>query len=385
MFKQLSTTLSIILIGNMICTGCVNPKIWATEKGQSGEPSAIPIIEITPTPPSYEPISIQQQNGQITKTFVVAQGTDLYALTEASFTEGDYLYSTSQIQTQAIPGDIETKMVTQTVPVDVPNNNSAEALAWYSPELDYSDEEGFSGRVSLQPETLTVTAKGTQTYSYQITDSRQYFNLPRNDPSAIARTTTKGGRVLELTHIDWQVSDQTMAGDSLIATKYNATAHYAANAQGKRVTGYIANAIYAGEVSKQGENQISCAVIYTGQLTPKGIAKRAIVPALTLALLLSLLLPPLWRRHQIHTLINQQEHPAGYLAEGVPSNAMVPPTSSAAAHKPFRLKSWWKKPLRQPIFVEMAEDEEAGKPAKAQKIYLPKNPTEKGDKNAQDD
>lgn len=368
MIKRITATLVLVVSLTTIMAGCGNNR--ETEQIAVTEETPIPIVEIVEHKLPYEPVNIEYRNGSIIKTFVVPKAADLYVLVEEPFTEGDFDYSALEIQKKTVPGDIEKKVVTQIIPVDVPNNNQAEALSWYSPELDYNDEEGFSGRVQLNSDTLTIEAKGSKKYSYQITDSKQFLNLVRNDPSTIPRTTTKNGRILELVNVDWQVADQAMAGDSLIATRYNATAHYAATAQGSRVTGYTANAVYTGEVSRQGESKISCSVVYQGTLTTQGFMKRLVVPLLVAALVLAIVLPIILRKRKLQQIKEGANRPTRKPSAEENTTDQEAQQAEAKPVKNARFRAWReKRKERKPIFVEVADEE--GEPGKA-KIYLPK-------------
>lgn len=375
MIKKTAATLVLAVSLTTIMAGCGSNE--EPEQIAVTEQTPIPIVEIVEHKLPYEPVNMEHRDGNMIKTFVVPKTADLYKLVEEPFTEGDFEYQAKEIQKKAVPGDIEKKMVTQTIPVDVPNNNQAEALSWYSPELDYKDEEGFTGRVQLNPETLTLEAKGSKKYSYQITDSKEFLNLVRNDPSSIPRTTTKNGRTLQLVNIDWQIADQTMAGDSLIATRYNATAHYAATAQGSRVTGYTANAVYTGEVSRQGESKISCSVVYEGKLTTRGLLKRMVVPLLIAALALAIVLPVILRKRKLRKIkegANRIMADTAAEAEEILVEDEMAQIKERTVKK-SKLQAWReKRKNRKPIFVEVTEQGEGEQKAT---IYLPKE--EEGD------
>ena len=56
----------------------------------------------------------------------------------------------------------------------------------------------------LQPESITTTEAGKESYGYTVSDTREYPNLDRNDTAYIPKAVEKNGVSLTLAGIDWQ-------------------------------------------------------------------------------------------------------------------------------------------------------------------------------------
>ena len=89
----------------------------------------------------------------------------------------------------------------------------------------------------LQPESITTTEAGKESYGYTVSDTREYPNLDRNDTAYIPKAVEKNGVSLTLAGIDWQAMGNGT---------FTATASYSGRATGSKVTGYTSKAIYSG-------------------------------------------------------------------------------------------------------------------------------------------
>lgn len=107
----------------------------------------------------------------------------------------------------------------------------------------------------LQPESITTTEAGKESYGYTVSDTREYPNLDRNDTAYIPKAVEKNGVSLTLAGIDWQAMGNGT---------FTATASYSGRATGSKVTGYTSKAIYSGEVSKETLDSCTYKVIYEG-------------------------------------------------------------------------------------------------------------------------
>ena len=120
-------------------------------------------------------------------------------------------------------------------------------------------ENGFTGQLMLQPESITTAEAGKESYGYTVSDTREFSNLDRNDTAYIPKTVEKNGVSLTLAGIDWQAMGNGT---------FTATASYSGRATGSKVTGYTSKAVYLGEVSKETLDSCTYKVIYEGASIP---------------------------------------------------------------------------------------------------------------------
>lgn len=54
------------------------------------------------------------------------------------------------------------------------------------PMIDY-EQDGYSGQLLLQSDSITTVEAGHESYSYTVSDTREYPNLDRNDMAYIPK------------------------------------------------------------------------------------------------------------------------------------------------------------------------------------------------------
>ena len=112
------------------------------------------------------------------------------------------------------------------------------------------------GELLLLPESLVITEKERSSYTYTISDVREYPNLDRNDPAYIPKSIIKDGYPLPLQDIEWRGG---------YSDRYTALASYSTLASGTKVSGYTAMATYSGEVTKEAVGQSIYTIVYEGE------------------------------------------------------------------------------------------------------------------------
>lgn len=104
---------------------------------------------------------------------------------------------------------MEAKQASQTVTVS--HTEKDNAMVSLQPMLEYS-ENGFTGQLMIQPESITTAEAGKESYGYTVSDTREYSNLDRNDTAYILKTVEKNGVSLTLAGIDWQAMTYISSG-----------------------------------------------------------------------------------------------------------------------------------------------------------------------------
>lgn len=243
-------------------------------------------------------IVTENLNGQqrLVKTYTLSPDADPDELREDDFTYDGFHYSWAYT-TKEEQAYQDTKTVTETVTVETSSNDLSEILAVLDPSIPYS-QDGYAGELVLDHTTLSTMAAGYATKYSTVTETKVISNLDRNDMSYVPATTTKNGKTLSLSNVEWQVTGTDLVGESLMPSRYQAVATYSGSSSYKVATGYVTTADYCGEVSAEGIDSITYTVVYTGsEVTPAptGLAAlfggqgSSIFPLLFFALLLMLL------------------------------------------------------------------------------------------------
>ena len=223
------TPLSSILSGNTDSGGPVLKDVRAVEQG-----SQTLLVKTWDTPPGY----------------------DAEQLVEADFEKGGLHYKQAYVLLVSENYDNQTKLASETV--TVPHDKKDDIMAKLQPIMEYN-QGGFTGQLTLNADAIVTEAAGQSSYSYAVTDVREFTGLERNDPYNIPKTVDKNGVQLQLVDISWK-----QYGEG----SYTATASYRGTASGTAVSGYISTATYMGEVSKSVLDSVTYAVVYEGSLIP---------------------------------------------------------------------------------------------------------------------
>src|SRR5699024_6640922 len=123
-------------------------------------------------------------------------------------------------------------------------------LALLPPEKEFITEDGLSGTLSLQLETVQAEVSGDGSSPREVSATRSYPNLANQDTANIPKTIEEDGRTLTLQTINWQ-TDNTAATDGYtLGDRFTAVATYTGSATSSYVKGYTVTADYTGTVSR---------------------------------------------------------------------------------------------------------------------------------------
>lgn len=208
--------------------------------------------------PILKDVRTAEQGNQtlLIKTWDAPSGYDPNLLVEDGFEKGGLFYKNAYLLQVSENHSIQSKLASETVTISHENKN--DVLAKLQPIMDY-DQDGFRGQLTLQTAAIITEAAGKNSYSYELTDTREYTSLERNDPYNIPKTVEKNGSQLQLVDINW-----TQMGE----ISFKAVATYRGTATGTTVTGYLSTATYIGEVKKEVLDSVTYAVVYEGNLIP---------------------------------------------------------------------------------------------------------------------
>ena len=281
MKKKIGIALALLLVLAMTLSvtahGAESPQAVI---GNGDDETTISITDITPregenkedsendtknyTVSSYYPVSVQtaEEGGVqlLVKTFLVPPDTAPTELIEKDLTRRGVAYEATDILRQEQPGEVERKTALQTVTLESETDKMEDILPLLKSTMDYG-EDGFSGTLPLDKDTIQAKETGTSNYSYQLKETKEYTGLDRNDPYYIPKTTEKNGVTLSLVDVKWTPM-ASGAENSEVPSLFQATALYTGTAWGSKTDGYTITASYTGEVSRVAEGQVLYSIIY---------------------------------------------------------------------------------------------------------------------------
>lgn len=212
----------------------------------------------------YFPLQIQTAEDEgvrlLIKTFVVPQGTSPQALIEEGLTRRGVEYQVSDILRQELEGSSESRQVSQTVTIPSETDETDKLLALLEPSISYN-EDGYTGTLTLDRDSVRTEVSDTTGYSYTIQDTREYTGLARNDPYYIPKTAEKNGVTLRLADIQWTAANGGLDCQGF-PTRYNAAALYTGTGYGARAEGYLVRAAYTGEAVKTNVGDVMYSIVY---------------------------------------------------------------------------------------------------------------------------
>lgn len=208
--------------------------------------------------PILKDVQMVSEDGQqrIIKTWEAAPEYDPEQLVEPEFQKNGYIYKKNYLLMVSENQQRQSKLASETVTVSHANKDGA--VAQLAPLLDY-DQEGYKGQLTLDVASIYTEPASKSSYTYAVTDTREYTGMERNDTYNIPKTVTKSGATLQLADVDW-----TEMGEG----RYRALATYSGSATGVNVSGYTSTATYLGEVQQNTLDSITYAVVYEGTPIP---------------------------------------------------------------------------------------------------------------------
>ena len=211
-----------------------------------------------PASPVLKDVRAVEQGRQtlLVKTWDVPPGYDPELLVENGFERSGLFYKRAYILLVSENYDNMSRLASETATVS--HETKDEAMALLQPIIEYN-QDGYTGQLTLNADAIVTGAAGQNSYSYAVTDVREYPGLERSDPYLVPKSVEKNGVRLQLADIGW-----SQPGDG----GYTATANYRGTATGTATTGYVTTAAYMGEVSKNVLDSVTYAVVYEGSLIP---------------------------------------------------------------------------------------------------------------------
>ena len=122
---------------------------------------------------------------------------------------------------------VDTQPLTKTITTDSSTGDLGEILKQLAPEITAETEDGYTGTLKLDYNSVQAEVKGYKTSTRSLSASRTYPNLA---------------------DVKWS-SSTDMEGEDMVV-RYTATASYTGSVSNRYATGYTVTADYTGEVAK---------------------------------------------------------------------------------------------------------------------------------------
>lgn len=223
-------------------------------------PATIPVVDIQPVQVRMEMVG---DTPYITKTYEVDRSAALSFMV-SGFEQDGFIFTRHDVYEQVQPDVVDSRLTSQTVTIPVEENSAAAVLAAAAPFIDHI-ENGYTGQLAIDPASIVIDEAGRSSYTYRVTDVREYDALDRNDASYIPKEVTMNGITLTLESVEWVVTGTTPALGGLVPNRFKAIATYAGSATGSEVDGYAATFTYTGTVEKVTPGKCLYSVVFRGE------------------------------------------------------------------------------------------------------------------------
>lgn len=227
-------------------------------------PAGAVSVDVT-DPDAMLPVDIilDQENKEIRKVYDLSPNTDPSTLPMGQFERDGLLYECTDVLREVIIGS-ETQVITQEETVDSKKKDMDTILSLLPQEKEVTTEEGFTGTLTLDLDSIKTEAAGYGSSTQPVTATRTYPNLANQDLNHLPKSITEGGRTLQLQDVQWQTDNTYNADDYEIGDRFTAVCTYGGSKTVSYVTGYTTKATYSGEVYRTGVTVIRYTVIFTG-------------------------------------------------------------------------------------------------------------------------
>lgn len=193
----------------------------------------------------------------ITRIYHLERRVGATSLTE-EFTQDGYLFKKYDVTEKKLPVEKESREETRTETTETDSNDTAALIASLSREIEYS-EDGYEGVLELDEGSIQFSEAAYASYTYPVSEIREYPNLPGKQSSYVDKTIVVNGVFLHLTGIVWEM------GNGMAPNLYKATAYYAGTGEASYVTGYTASYTYRGTVMKETDAGLQYAITFRGE------------------------------------------------------------------------------------------------------------------------
>lgn len=220
------------------------------------------------TTPLKSYMEIKDGRHLFTKTFEAGPEEDSSQLIENPFEQDGFSYAYYETAKELIPL-IEKREEIQAAEISTESNDTKAILQLLEQEKDYEGEDGFSGKLLLDPGSIKTEVEDYTTKTFTVRDSATIMGLSNNDPANVPKTMYQDGVTLSLQSVDWSAQQSESVDYETIPTMYKAVAHYSGSYTKQVPTGYVSTVEYKGEVTKTEIEKVIYTLTYIGTELPK--------------------------------------------------------------------------------------------------------------------
>lgn len=204
-----------------------------------------------------------EDGGEIRKVYDLEPGQDPSGISRSDFEQNGVHYTLTDLLKQEMP-EYQERQHTEEVSLESKNKDMASILALLPQQKEFVTEDGLSGTLTLQLDTVQVETAGYGKSTKTVTTTRRYPNLGSQDTSYIPKTVEENGRTMTLQDISWQTDNTANMDDYALGDRYTAVATYSGTATSSYVTGYTVTAKYEGTVSRIALDRVRYVAIFEG-------------------------------------------------------------------------------------------------------------------------
>ena len=204
--------------------------------------AAEPFPAVTEVQVCYPTSVTRSEDGtEIRKVYDLSPEQDPAGIPRSDFEQDGFHYTLTDLLQQELP-ECESRPHTETVSLESKSKDMESVLALLPQEKEFVTEDGLSGTLSLQLDTVQVEAAGCGSSTREVSATRSYPNLASQDTANIPKSIEEDGRTLTLQNIDWRTDNTASMSGYAIGDRYTAVAAYTGTATSSYVTGYTAHA-----------------------------------------------------------------------------------------------------------------------------------------------
>ena len=248
----------LALCAAVLClTMALSPSAFAAESVVISQSSAPPEV-CYPTS-----VSRSEDGTEIRKYYDLGPEEDPAGIPRSDFEQDGFRYTLIDLLKQELPEN-ESRQHTETVSLESKSKDMESVLALLPQEKEFITEDGLSGVLTLQLDTVQVEVAGYGSSTREVSATRSYPNLASQDTANIPKTIEDNGRTLTLQNISWQTDNTTSMDGYNLGDRFTAVATYTGSATSSYVTGYTVTADYSGTVSRIALNKTRYVAIFEG-------------------------------------------------------------------------------------------------------------------------
>ena len=208
-------------------------------------------------------ITRSEDGSELRKLYDLGPEDDPAGIPRSDFEQDGFHYTLTDLLQQELP-EYEERAHAETVTLESEKKDMESVLALLPQEREFITEDGFTGTLSLQLDTVQVEVAGYGSSTREVSATRSYPNLLSQDTQYIPKTVEEDGRTLTLQSIDWQTDNTATADGYAMGDRFTAIATYTGSATSSYVKGYTVTVEYRGTVSKIAINKVRYVAIFEG-------------------------------------------------------------------------------------------------------------------------